>query len=301
MPNIDETTEKKALPYQFMSNMEEGFFWDRFDKNGFNNAYKPKKDSIDILLIGNSQMEAIQVASDKNTGYLLNNMIPDLYTYNIAIAGMFLKQNVSKLKKACDFYRPKKYVLLGIDKLFYDTSELTSIYDGSYDRKPNKNKKKPLIISYTWEKIKDRIIVWKYSSQKVFNKPFVLHTENNEIPQEYISVLDKLISYIRKQIPDNVRLIIFYYPTCSLKKDGSLTCVNPESKYIKLYEKLCLKNNIQFLDLSDAFYKLYSSKKLLPYGFLNTAPCVGHLNEFGHQAIAQFLSDKIIELEKGER
>ncbi len=86
--NSNKTTDDFWYPNQFCSNMEEGFAWFYFDKNGFNNSYLIKKDKIDILLIGSSHLEAIQMKTKENIGYLLNNLLPHYYLYKIGITGI---------------------------------------------------------------------------------------------------------------------------------------------------------------------------------------------------------------------
>lgn len=50
--------------------MLEGMAWFRMDDNGFNNVDAEDGD-LDILLMGSSHMEAVQVDPTENTAYLL--------------------------------------------------------------------------------------------------------------------------------------------------------------------------------------------------------------------------------------
>ena len=66
---------------QIRTNMTEGYAWLTMDQYGFNNtdenAEKAMQDGVDILLMGSSHMEAMEVAEDENLGYLLNERISD--------------------------------------------------------------------------------------------------------------------------------------------------------------------------------------------------------------------------------
>lgn len=68
-----------------LSNMKEGFSWIKTDANGYNNASIPE--NVDILLMGSSHMEAVQVSQSENTAALLNTMLPGMKTYNTGISG----------------------------------------------------------------------------------------------------------------------------------------------------------------------------------------------------------------------
>ena len=77
----DYVWEKK----QYKATMREGYSWLSMDLNGYNNVFD-YSNSPDILLMGSSHMEAVNVAKDKNVGYLVNQGIPEYRTYNIGIS-----------------------------------------------------------------------------------------------------------------------------------------------------------------------------------------------------------------------
>ena len=57
-------TDYKWQSNQFKSNMTEGFAWIKLDKYGFNNV-NSHIDDIDILLMGSSHMEAVQIKQEE--------------------------------------------------------------------------------------------------------------------------------------------------------------------------------------------------------------------------------------------
>ena len=306
IPNLEGTTEKIAFPNQIITNMEEGYSLIQFDKKGFNNSYPPKKDSLDILLVGSSQMEAIHVWGDKNTGYLLNKLLPDLYTYNIGIVGMFFPQNVFFLRNAYLNFKPQKYVLIGIDRTVYSSSELEPIYKNSYNyRKELRNSEKNkllLVLNSSISRIKTKAKLWRSNSLAFFNntdKSITNEKDNLEDSEKYSDSLNKFLEYARKQIPENIPIIIFYYPSVKINKEGKLLFVE-SSEQVNNFEKLCNKNKIHFINLSKDFEELYYDKKLVPYGFINTTLGNGHLNVYGHECVANVLANFILSLEKGK-
>ena len=64
-------------------------------------------------------------------------------------------------------------------------------------------------------------------------------------------------------------------------------------------QEVCEKNNIIFIDMSDDFLKMYEEENVLPNGFCNTAVGFGHLNKYGHTAIARRLAE-VIESDSSE-
>lgn len=68
--NPSGSTDYKWESGQWKADMLEGMAWFRMDDNGFNNVDAEDGD-LDILLMGSSHMEAVQVDPTENTAYLL--------------------------------------------------------------------------------------------------------------------------------------------------------------------------------------------------------------------------------------
>ena len=62
---------------------------------------------------------------------------------------------------------------------------------------------------------------------------------------------------------------------------------------METFEKACKNNNIIFIDTDEDFQKLYKTKHIIPYGFINTKVDSGHLNKYGHEVIAKRLAKGI--------
>lgn len=68
-------------------------FWQN-DANGFNN--KSVVDNPDIIVLGSSHMEAVNVMQDKNTAYLLSKKLNGKYSlYNMGVSGHDFSRYVS--------------------------------------------------------------------------------------------------------------------------------------------------------------------------------------------------------------
>jgi len=84
--NPDGSTDYVWMPGQIKATASEGYAFFRMDRNGFNNV-STKERNIDILLMGSSQMEAVNVHPTKNTASIINGLNEELYCYNIGISG----------------------------------------------------------------------------------------------------------------------------------------------------------------------------------------------------------------------
>lgn len=92
----------------------------------------------------------------------------------------------------------------------------------------------------------------------------------------------------------DVTPIIFYHPFERLCTDGS---VEYQTTFEELdrFTQICRDISIDFVDMTEDFKTLYEEKYTLAHGFSNTAVGEGHLNKYGHQVIADRLSEVIME------
>jgi hypothetical protein len=310
--NLTRTKDNNWYPKQFVHNMEEGFVWFNLDKNGYNNFFPKKKDEIDILLVGSSQVEAYQVGSNENIGYLLNSLLKNYYTYNIGTLGHFLPRNVTDLSKVYYLYKPKKYIILETGEtggITYNQEELKSFNSNIKTKKEKKidyilKKYIPLMKTFgkllktLWKRIYSQINLWKEKSDNTFIKNSISNKFNNSLDKkEYSETLNNFLAFARNSVPDNLPIIIFYHPNYTLQSDGSIKN-NTDKWALEAFENACKNNNIFFIDTDNELQELYNTKHILPYGFINTAIGSGHLNKYGHEVIAKRLAYEITKLEE---
>lgn len=296
--NDTGATDYKWESNQYKASMTEGFAWMTMDENGFNNAY-PQKGDVDILLMGSSHMEAVNVQSNKNAGYLLNEYLPSLYTYNIGTSGHTIYVCANNLRAAVDTYEPQGYVIIETDRIVLDCQTMESIMEGSYT--PIKSydsgmmyylQKYIPVIKNVYRKATDW---WSADQSAKENKG----AEGEEtcgflpITDSYVNTLNRFLAFIQGGGADS-QIIILYQPSTLLDSDGSIV-QSCDEVHRELFSQLCEKNGIVFVDVSEAFAKLYEEQHILAHGFTNTAVGVGHLNEYGHRAVAQLLAQTIEE------
>ena len=290
--NEDKTTDYKWSSYQFVTNMEEGFSCSMFDRYGFNNDYTETNENIDILIMGSSHMEAINVNSKENIGYCLKSLLK-CKTYNIGISSHNLVVCLRNLLTSYLFYKPK-CILIETDSVCPNINELQMYLDGKYKRKrAYREGSKEVLLQKCFPSMKwiiNQLSAWIKQSRNTINT--TKRNENSDNKSEYKNLLNLVLKKAISGIPNNIPFIIFYHPSYILQPDGSIKN-NTDKWYLDTFAKTCKNNNIFFIDMSEDFEKYYKTKHILPYGFINTKIGAGHLNKYGHEVIAKRLAKEI--------
>ena len=98
--------------------------------------------------------------------------------------------------------------------------------------------------------------------------------------------LDEFMKKSVKKCQDTgVQIIIFYNCEIAIDEQGRVTD-RTNLDDVTSFKEICDKNGVIFLDMYDAFVSEYKKSKKMPRGFSNTKVGEGHINETGHQVIA---------------
>lgn len=312
--NESMATDYKWEPRQMKSTIDEGFAWLKMDEDGFNNYSIP--DNIDILLMGSSHMEAVNLPKDENVGYYLGELLHDKNIYNIGTSGHTIYTCVQNIKYAADYYRPSDYIVLETDTVSMDVDSMSEVVAETYPEIPSYDsgivymvqKKLPVAKSLfkaleDWRAVEsgneDSDEGWfsvdKADNTEVNNGDFgdvdadSAGADGNSV---YRQALEQFMSKaaLDSKTASGAKLIIFYHPTTSINDMGEfVTTTNP--KELAAFEEACEKNGIIFVDMTADFERLYTKEHILAHGFANTAVGYGHLNKYGHRTIATKLSE----------
>ena len=265
--------------------MKRVFLFFRFDNEGFNNKEK-YSGKPDILLMGSSHMEAVQVKQEENTGYLLNEYL-DYHTYNIGISGHTIYSCVKNLSKANAYYSPSNYIIIETDSVELNNDKMEEVLKGKY----------PTIPSYSsgafyQSQIYFPVVKMMYKKILDWKSADVIDSDHNN----QASTETYLNLFLKKAKTDagHATLIIMYHPSINFNNSGKMI-VNNDG--VDKFEKSCKENGIVFVNMTNDFEDLYYDNHKLPYGFINTGVGVGHLNKYGHKIIAERLTKTIEELE----
>lgn len=279
--------------------MEEGFSWLSMDSNGFNNV-EPIHTSIDVLMMGSSHLQAVNVPSDKNTTFLLNQSFSDIYFYNIGVAGHEIYNVVNNINAAIETYNPTRYVIIETSIVNLNEDTMQQVISGDFVRIKSYDKgliyliqKNVPLVKSLYKAVED----WRSSGEHI-KEPAISSTIDTDT---YYRTLCTFLEIAKTACDDQVQLIICYQPATELDDQGNMICVT-DSDSLSLFSRACEENGIVFIDMTDDFQKAFQERSVMPHGFMNTAVGAGHLNEAGHKMIADRVATtiRVLEAEKSK-
>jgi hypothetical protein len=286
-------------PNKFYSYPVEGWGYGKMNNEGHQNINSYTGQAIDILVMGSSQMEALQVPQTENTVSLLNTVFRESkYIYNVGKGGHAFPTIVKNSNAALNRYHPKDYLVMEIGTVQYDTAALQAILDNRVTPLfPESNRtgiRAKLRNTFLKELSFIRILVFQIQTYKKNRNP-VQPPHREPVDQGYIKNLDMVMRYIQNICAESgVRPLIFYQPHLALRRDGSAV-PETDAEYLEAFKNACAANNVAFLDMTGSFMQAYQNSRLLPHGFFNSATGKGHLNKHGHKIIAQELYNYIMQ------
>ena len=303
---IHITNQSKATDYtwqenQRMHNMKEGFSFIKMDENGFNNPSVPE--SIDILLMGSSHMEAYQVAQNENCAYLLNEYLSDYTTYNIGISGHTLYRIADNVEFALKEFNPSAFLLIETNTIQLDVEKMKEVINGESESLKSHDSG---ILFYlqkipAFKPIYNQLDIWfglNSSNKRVNTVDNGETSKETVIPESYTETLKEFLDQISEAaFAQGVQPIIFYSPNEILLPDGSIL-YETNQEYFDIFKEACNSSGIIFIDMTEPFATMYKTDNVLAHGFSNTAVGRGHLNKYGHKEVAKTLVSIILEEEK---
>lgn len=288
--NTTNATDYKWEANQGKSKTDEGFAWITLDEDGFNNRSIP--DSIDILIMGSSHMEAVNISQDENVGTLLSETIKDKNIYNIGVSGHTIYTCVQNISDAVNYYSPSDYVILETSEILLNKESMLSVVDNEYPEIQSYDsgivyllQKKLPVVKAVYKALDD----WRSAD----SRSVAVNEETRKIDTEYTDILSQFLSKAASGVSTSgAKLIIFYHPTTEIDEEGDLINTT-DQEALSAFQEACDKNDIIFVDMTPDFERMYEEEHILAHGFINTAVGTGHLNKYGHKAIAERLAEVI--------
>ena len=279
--NETGATDYKWLPGQYKANMVEGFSWLRMDDEGFNNADCSKNDHPDVLLMGSSHLEAINVSDTENTLYYLSKFLPDYKVYNIGVSGHNIYRCANNLSRAIDYYSPEKYIVIETATISLDNDLMNMVIDGALTAIPSFDSGVLFHIQKYCPAIKNiynSLTNWRNVEKK----------EATQHIQMDFTLLDEFIHFMSNSLKNDCKLIIIYHPTSMLDANGNIVLQTSDID-LQVFRDVCEKYEIEFVDTSMQVIDLFNKQHKFIHGFSNTAIGSGHLNRYGHFLLAKQL------------
>lgn len=263
------------------------------DENGYLNAGRLIEDGY-TLVVGASFTAGKEVSPGKRYTDIMNTCLrgggqsDELYVYNVAQDGFFFPDIVSCFPALVQEFPNSKNIIIEIGSTDFSADSLAQAqvqweFDESQTGKNILNnlslKQK---IKFQIKECLPVLSLLKIQVNRLFQDDYrALADEDSERQMEN---LDAVLALIRSEYDG--RLIICYHPNVKITNDGMSVVYE---KTTPGFSVLCQKNNIEFVDMSDAFLNAYEEDFSVPYGFNNITIGTGHISRDGHRVIAEEL------------
>ena len=304
----DGITNSKFIPNYRWSFMLEGVGFGKTDSLGYNNAYYDDCTNPDIVFMGSSHLEGLQVSQKENCVYVLNEKFDkddlsynDFKCLNLGTSGHFFGVSANNFKYVAEKFNGAKYIVIEVSEIKFSPSELDDIIEGKFHQPMEKKG----FIAETARKIPFIRLMYKKFNE---SSPADNNTSNEEnvsteadedlsVYSEKMNIVLAGISEISKE--NGVIPIIVMHEQFWEESDGSIVTIT-DDKYNKAFENCCDVNGIKLIDITPVMIENYKEKYEFSYGFSNTAPGEGHLNRNGHRIMAETVYTHINEMEAGK-
>lgn len=291
-------TDYVWIPGSWWMKMSEGISFGKFDKNGYNNLVVA--DNPDVILLGSSHMEATNVMQDKNLGYFLGKKLENRYSvYNMGISGHHLFKVCQYLPETLELYdNPPRVVIIETSDVEVTAEDVNNVIEKTVEFTPSHNTgivakmQKVPFFRLAYHNIDSGFLnLFMSTKSQEEEKAGALDVIeiDNQAYKNFFAYLESLSNKYDTEI------IIFYHPFGKLMKDGSICFETTE--YLNAFSLAAEDHNINFVDMTEKFEKMYYEENHVPHGFNTGRISVGHMNHYGHQAVADIILDEINRLE----
>lgn len=306
--NIKGNTDYVWPPNSIWVKATEGISFGKFDENGFNNI--SAVDNPDIIILGSSHMEATNVMQDENAAYLLSERLAGRYSvYNMGISDhnffkvcQYIPANLKLYDKA------PKMVIIETSTINVSQKNADKVISSSVKHAQSHStgimgilQKVPFFRALYHQTESGLLRLFMPDSNKAIAEDDVktaLQEDNAKI-QINDAAYAELFSYLKKiEVEHGTQILIFYHPTEKLMSDG--TIYFDRSEYLKVFTEYANNYDITFIDMTDRFEKMYYEENHVAHGFCTGQLATGHINKYGHAAVADELYKAINKLEDGE-
>lgn len=296
--NKAKNTDYVWAPGSYWAKVTEGISYGRFDSNGFNNARAVE--NPDIIVLGSSHMEALNVMPKQNTSAVLQTMLENHRVYNMGISAHDIYKVSQYLENSLKrFETVPEVTVIEIDKLKIKEDKVDAVINGDAEtpspnlgrlmRAVQKNPFLRLVNSQKNHGLLNQFVIKREQPTRE-EKQTVMKTESMD------GAYDKLLEYIgnigKKY---NTHIIIMFHPAELLSPNGSVAFEYRDES--ESFAKKAEENGIRFIDMAQSFSEMYEKEHRLPHGFCTGRIGEGHLNKYGHAAIARELCKAVKEME----
>ena len=303
----DGITNFKYIPDSKWSYMLEGFGKGKTDDTGYNNAYYSDCSNPDIVFAGSSHLEALQVPENANCVYLLNEMFDkdnvdtnNFKCFNLGMSGHFFEATSSNYEYIAKKFNGAKYVVIEMFDAKYSPDVLDQIIENEFHEPMEKKG----FVYETLQKFPFFRLMYKKINETTSVKNVPVSADgsssvNKEFEMNvYVEKMNTILAEITKiSEENNIVPIILMHERFWVNEEGNIIMEMDES-YKEAFKMCCETNGLNVIDVSSNMVDEYEEKHLFSYGFSNSAPGEGHLNQTGHRIVAETVYKYINEMEE---
>ena len=298
--NPQQNTDYVWTPNSYWIKFSEGISWGKMDSQGYNNL--KVVENPDILLLGSSHAQAVNVLQNQSTSYLLGQLFDEKYTvYNMGISG-------HDFYKVCQYLpttlenssKVPQYIIIETSSVELTTKQVDKVLDKTISKTPSHTTglvgtlQKIPFLRTVYQNLTEGLIDRLKNDGLVSGTTQVKTQQETAVEQIAYGEMFAYLADIENEY--GTQIIVFYHPTGVLQKDGGI--LFSTSQELTAFTSSAEKYGITFVDLTEAFEELYYSKHKVAHGFITGKLQYGHLNKYGHQVAAQELYETITHLEK---
>ena len=304
---LRENNSKQNTDYVWAKNtpwvsLTEGVSFGMTDADGFIN--KDVVENPDILFLGSSHTESMNVLQSENMCALLNDKFDGKYSaYNMGISGHTIYKVVQYLNATLIIY-PKvpKYVIIETSDVALTDSPVQQALSGEV----KKTKVVDTGLLYQMQKVPYFRMMYHQLDTGMLDmladkkKPNNATTNAKPEAVEKLEIdekpYDEMLGYLQKMEKEyDTQIIVLFHPFETINADGSISFA--QADYAEIFSKVAQKYGIGFVDMTEDFEKMYNEEHHVPHGFSTGEIGAGHINKYGHAAIADRLYRYIESLE----
>lgn len=284
--------------------MTEGISCGIMDEKGFNNI--DVIENPDVLLLGSSHIEGMNVQQEDHIVSLLNEEFNDNLTcYNMGISGHTLFKVVQYLENSMNVFETvPKYVVIETSTTVLTKDEVDMALSGEVSATSVNNEgvvaklQRLSFLRQVYHQL-DSGMMDMLLPEPTVSAP----VQSGTVEKEEVAIdkqpYEDMFEYLQ-QIEEkySTEIVILYHPFEELNVDGTISFNFGE--YTEVFSDYADKYKISFIDMTDAFEKMYYEEHHVAHGFMTGELGVGHINKYGHKAMAEHLSAYLSEVKEVE-
>lgn len=302
--NPKQNTDYVWAPNTLWASLTEGVSYGVTDADGFINP--EVINNPDILFLGSSHLQAMNVMPEENMCALLNKRFNGEYrAYNMGISGHTIYKVIQYLDASLKIYqKAPKYIIIETSDVALSESAVAQALSGEVkktevvDTGMIAQLQKVPYFRQMYHQLDNGMLKMLLPDNKKKPDGAAANTVQavNQKPAIDEKPYEEMLGYLQKPEKEyNTQIIVMFHPFEIINADGTIGF--SQADYAKVFSRYAEKHDIGFVDMTNDFEKMYYEEHHVPHGFATGETGVGHLNKYGHAVIAESLYQHIRSME----